>query len=191
MIVAGAALLERHGVEAADGERARCPGETYRSARRTLALNAVIRPAVANASVFMPYPRLEMTRIAIESGSFDGSVDMLSDNYYHRTVLKFESERDARRILNLRHFFSLLAHHPRLLPLVEPLLAVRENALYRWLGDLVDGYYLRRCLPYRMTPRDFLRTLRHFLFSYRRAPAAGRRDRPLAASPGDGPPAGF
>lgn len=176
-IRAGAALYRRHGVRLVTENVLGAPGETYRSARATLLLNARIRPAVANASVFSPYPRLAMTRYAVERGYYDGAVDSLQSNYYHGTVLRFESERDARRIMNLRHFFSFLAHHPRFLRLIEPLLGLRSNALYRWLGDLVDGYYLKRCLPYRLTPGDFLRTVRHFLASYRRGPDEGCSDR--------------
>lgn len=164
---ASAELYRRHGVRLLTENMLGSPGETYRTARSTLMVNAGIRPAIANASVFSPYPRLAMTRYAVEHGSYDGSVDSLADNYYHGTVLRFETERDARRILNLRHFFSFLAHHPRLLPLIEPLLDLRPNAIYRWFGDLMDGYYLKRCLPYRMTPGDFLRTVRHYLKSYR------------------------
>jgi hypothetical protein len=48
-----------------------------------------------------------------------------------------------------------------------PPLGVRPNALFRRVGDLIDGYYLWKRLAYRMTAREFLQTLRHFLFSYR------------------------
>lgn len=179
-MLAAATLFRRHEVKLITENVLGAPGETYRTARSTLSVNAKIRPSLANASLFMPYPRLALTRYAVDNGYFDGGVDNLGGNYYHQSALRFESEREARRILNLRHFFSFLAHHPRLLPVVEPLLGIRENALIRWFGDLADGYYLKRCLPYRMTVLDFLRTLRHFLLFYRRVPTAGRPDRQTA-----------
>lgn len=182
-IVAAAALFRKHGVRLLTENILGAPEESYRTARATLALNAKIRPAVANASIFTPYPRLPLTRYAVEKGYFSGGVDSLPGNYYHATRLSFGSDREARRIVNLRSFFSFLAHHPRFVPLIEPLLGLRPNALFRWFGDLVDGYYLKRCLPYRFTVREFLATLRHFLSSYRCDPPPAQ-ERP--AGPGLG-----
>ena len=101
LIRASAALYRRHGVRLVTENVLGAPGETDRTACSTLRMNAAIRPEVANASVFSPYPRLAMTRYAVEHGSYDGSVDSLASNYYHGTVLRFASEREARRILNL------------------------------------------------------------------------------------------
>jgi anaerobic magnesium-protoporphyrin IX monomethyl ester cyclase len=169
-----AALYRRHGVRLLTENVLGAPGETYARAKETLRVNAEIAPTIANASIFAPYPKLEMTRYAIEHGWFDGNFDSLNDNYYHGSVLRFPSERDKRRIINLRCFFSLLSHYPRLLPLVEPLLDVEPNALYRLAGDLIDGYYLKTCLPYGMSLSDFVVTLRHYLTNYRQGSKAGR-----------------
>ena len=127
-----------------------------------------------------------MTRYAIENGYFDGNFDSLNSNYYHGSVLKFRSDEDRRKILNLRCFFSFLAHHPRMLPVIEPLLGKRPNALYRWFGDLVDGFYLKRCVAYRFGVRDFVTTLRHFLTNYRQGSSAGRTARFSSGGPMDG-----
>jgi len=98
----------------------------------------------------------------------------LNSNYYHGSVLKFRSEKDKRKILNLRCFFNFLAHHPGFLPIIQPLLTLKPNAAYRWFGDLVDGYYLKRCVAYKFSMRDFVTTLRHFLTNYRQGSSAGR-----------------
>jgi hypothetical protein len=171
---AAADLCRKHGVKLLTENILGAPGETFESALKTLEVNIGIRPDVANASIFAPYPKLELTRYAIEKGYFDGNFDSLNSNYYHGSVLKFRSELDQRRILNLRSFFSFLAHHPGFLPLIKPLLGARPNAVYRWFGDLVDGYYLKRCVAYEFSVRDFLTTLRHFLANYRLGSSAGR-----------------
>jgi radical SAM superfamily enzyme YgiQ (UPF0313 family) len=171
---AAADLYKKHGVKLLTENVLGAPGETFETAKKTLQVNIAIRPDIANASIFAPYPKLEMTRYAIENGYFDGNFDSLNSNYYHGSVLKFRSERDKRRILNLRCFFSFLAHHPRLLPLVEPLLDAPPNAPFRWFGDLVDGYYLKRCVAYDFSLADFIATLRHFLTNYRQGSSAGR-----------------
>lgn len=162
-----AALYRKYGVKLLTENILGAPGETFEQASETLQINIRIRPAIANASIFAPYPKLEMTRYAIENGFFDGDFQNLHDNYYHGSVMKFRSELDKTRILNLRCFFSLLSHHPWLMPVIKPLLDVRPNPVFRWIGDLVDGYYLKACLPYRMSLAEFIRTLKHFLINYR------------------------
>ena len=54
------------------------------------------------------------------------------------------------------------------------MLDVEPNGVYRWFGDLVDGVYLKRCVAYKFTVRDFITTLKHFLTNYRQGSSAGR-----------------
>ena len=59
----------------------------------------------------------------------------------------------------------------------------RKKALF----DLVDGYYLKRCVAYKFSAGDFLTTLRHFIANYRRGSPAGRTaeaKRPVIAASG-------
>ncbi len=172
-IIKAAAIYRRQGVRLLTENIIGVPGETYETARSTLMLNARIKPDVANASIFTPYPKLEMTRYAIETGAFDGDFDRLNHNYYHDSVLRFPTEADRRKVLNLRCFFSVLARHPRWYKLFEPFLGWKPNPLFRWFGDLVDGYYLKRCVAYRFGAGEFLSTLAHFLRSYRRGGVPG------------------
>jgi len=173
-MVDAAELYKKHGVKLLTENVVGVPGETMDSAMRTLSVNMRIKPDIANASVFAPYPKLEMTRYAVEKGYFDGDFDRLNSNYYHDSVLKFDDPADKNRILNLRCFFSILSHHPWLLRFIRPLLEMNPNAVFRTFGDLVDGYYLKRCVAYKFSPGDFLTTLRHFIANYRRGSAAGR-----------------
>jgi anaerobic magnesium-protoporphyrin IX monomethyl ester cyclase len=181
-------LYRKFGVKLLTENVLGSPGETFESAMDTLRANIRIKPDIANASIFAPYPKLAMTQYAIDNGYFDGNFDSLNSNYYHGSILRFDDQRDLRRILNLRCFFSLLSHHPRLLGLVRPLLEVRHNAAYRWFGDLVDGFYLKRCTAYRFSVGDFVTTLRHFLTNYRQGSSAGRtaeaRQSVAVAAPG-------
>lgn len=183
-----AALYKKHGVKLLTENVLGAPGETFETALETLKINIKAKPDVANASIFAPYPKLEMTQFAIDHGYFDGNFDSLNDNYYHGSVLKFKSELDKWRILNLRCFFSFVAHHPRWLPVIKPLLGLKPNAAFRWFGDLVDGYYLKRCMAYKLSFSEFLTTLRHFLTNYRQGSSAGRtaeaRQSVATAAPG-------
>ena len=82
-------------------------------------------------------------------------------------MLTFSSDKERNRIVNLRTFFSLLSRHPRLWPLVRPMLHLPPNAPMRLAGDLLDGHYLQKCLPYRQSPGQFLRILAYYLRAYR------------------------
>jgi len=160
-------LLNERGIRTITENMIGAPGETFPQAMKTLSLNMDVRPTLANCSIFTPYPGLPLTRYAVAQGYFDGNFDKIGTNYYHGSVLTFASEDERNRIVNLRSFFSVLARHPRFWPLVRPLLGMRPNAVLRWLGDLADGYYLRKCLPYRQSPLRFARILAAYLGSYR------------------------
>jgi radical SAM superfamily enzyme YgiQ (UPF0313 family) len=106
-IMEGAELLKSNGIKLLTENILGVPGETYASAMETLRVNQAIRPDVANASIFTPYPKLPLTAYAIEHGYFDGDFDKLSGNYYHETIIRFGSEKERRQIINLRCLFSL------------------------------------------------------------------------------------
>ena len=160
-------LLSERGIRTITENMIGAPGETFAQARKTLAINMEVRPTLGNCSIFTPYPGLPLTRYAIQQGHFDGDFATLGSNYYHRSVLTFASPRERDRIVNLRCFFSLLSRHPRLWPWVRPLLDLKPNFAIRALGDLLDGHYLQKCLPYRQSPLRLLRILAYFLRAYR------------------------
>ena len=167
LIVETIGLLQDRGIRIITENMIGLPGETFEQACETLAINMQVRPTLGNCSIFTPYPDLPLTEYAIRGGFFDGNFDQLGNNYYHGSLMNFRSEKERRQVLNLRCFFSLLSRHPRLWGAVRPLLGMPPNALLRAIGDLLDGHYLSRCLPYRMTPARFARTLVQYLRLYR------------------------
>ena len=143
------------------------PGESFEMAMETLKVNMKLKPVIANASIFAPYPGLKMTRYAIDKGYFDGNFDRLESTYYDSSVIKFDKEGDEQKIFNLRCFFSLLTHHPRLLGIIKPLLSLRFKRLFWWIGYGIDGYYLRKGLAYKQGIKEFFTTVIHYLTNYR------------------------
>jgi radical SAM superfamily enzyme YgiQ (UPF0313 family) len=159
--------LHRHGIRTITENMVGIPGEGFEQAMQTLRLNAEIRPTLANCSIFSPYPGLPLTTHAIRNGWFDGNFDRLEGGFYRTSILAFRSRTEKNRIVNLRAFFSLLGRNPWLQPLVEPLLALPPNRLFELLGTVVDGYFLRKCLPYRQRLGPSLRLLAGYLRLYR------------------------
>ena len=108
-----------------------------------------------------------MTQYAIDKGYFDGNFDRLEATYHDKSVLKFEKKEDGRKIYNLRCFFSLLTQHPSLIWLIRPLLNLPFRKLFWSIGNILDGYYTRKGMAYKLKPKEFIITAIHFLTNYR------------------------
>ena len=160
-------LLKKYGVKLLTENVIGNPGETFDMAMETLEVNIKLKPNIANASVFAPYPGLKMTQYAIDKGYFDGNFDRLEATYHDKSVLKFEKKEDGRKIYNLRCFFGLLTHHPWLIWFIKPLLNLRFKKLFWTIGNILDGYYLRKGIAYKQKPLEFIGSVFHFLTHYR------------------------
>ena len=160
-------LLKKYGIKLLTENVLGNPGETFEMVMETLEVNMKLKPIIANASIFAPYPGLKMTRYAIDKGYFDGDFDRLESTYYDSSVIKFDNKGDEQKIFNIRCFFSLLTHHPKLLGLIKPLLSLRFKRLFWWIGYALDGYYLRKGLAYKQGFKEFFSTLFHYLTNYR------------------------
>tara|TARA_B100002003_G_C14110731_1_gene534237 strand:- start:72 stop:1547 length:1476 start_codon:yes stop_codon:yes gene_type:complete len=160
-------LLKKYGVKLLTENVLGNPGETFKMAVETLELNIKLKPVIANASIFAPYPGLKMTQYAIDNGYFDGNFDKLEATYYDSSVLKFKNKEDERKIYNLRCFFSLLTQHPWLMFFIKPLLYLPFKKFFWTIGNIIDGYYLRKGLAYKQKPFEFLGSIFHFLTNYR------------------------
>ena len=76
-----AELFRKYGIRVLTENVLGGPGETFDMAMETLMVNTKVKPIVANASIFAPYPGMKMTQIAIEKGYFDGDFDKLDTTY--------------------------------------------------------------------------------------------------------------
>lgn len=144
------------------------PTERYSQAVVTARLNMTLRPAYAAATFFVPYPELELTDYARRQGVYEPREEILPGDYIHTALMSFPTPLDRRRILNLRPFFNLAVHHPRLWPILDRLTLLPLTFLFRLAGDVIDGYYLWKLLPYRIGVKDFFRLVHRYLIAYRR-----------------------
>ena len=160
-------LFKKYGIKFLTQNVLGNPGETFEMAMETLELNMKLKPTIADATIFAPYPGLKMTRYAIEKGYFDGNFDRLESTYFESSVLKFDRKGDENKIFNLRCLFSLLSNHPKLLFFVKPLLSLRLKKLFWWVGYALDGYYYRKGMAYRQGFNEFFTTVVHYFTNYR------------------------
>lgn len=149
------------------------PSEGYDGAINTLKLNFEAAPDFSAASFFTPYPKLELTRFAVEEGVYQDEVGELPEDYMHRTLLQFDSPSEKRRIINLRSFFNLSVRYPRLWPIFNFLTKLPPNPLFRIIGDIADGFFLWKILPYRISLKDFFLLVWQYITSYRKIMGRG------------------
>lgn len=166
-VVKGANILKKHKIKFLTENIIGIPGEDFTKALDTIKVNIQIKPDFANCSFFSPYPKLELTDYAIENNYFDGDFSKLNINYYHKSFMK--NVNDSNKILNLRCFFSLLTRHSYLLNFFNKFIfGLPPNKFFRKFGDLVDGYYLKKCLPYKMGLLEMAKSIFYYFFRYRR-----------------------
>jgi len=127
------------------------PTETYEQTLETLKVNMKVKPTIASCSYFTPFPGMPLLKY------YDNLE--LQSGYFYKPCNK------DRRIENLRCFFSLIAKHPFLFKL-RWILNLPPNPLFKFLGNLIDGYYLGKCLPYKT--KSILKNAVVFFFRYRR-----------------------
>ena len=144
------------------------PTETYEMALDTLKVNIAASPDYAAASFFTPYPRLELTRFAVEHGVYTEEIDDLPADYIYSTMLRFDSLSEKNRIINLRSFFNLGIQKPYLWPMLNALTRLPPNPIFRMVGDLQDGYYLWKLLPYPIRPGNLIKLIWKYIASYRK-----------------------
>lgn len=111
-IAEAGARLNRCGIPQKMGNLLGLPGETWRDMRETLEMNIAIKPQISLATIFTPYPGLEITRYALAQGFVtEQALRDLPTDYFTRTVLNY-SDEDKRRISRLAWLFPLLVDFP-------------------------------------------------------------------------------
>jgi len=164
----GARLLKKYGIKLLTENIIGVPGEDFDAALKTLQVNIDIQPDMSNCSFFTPYPKLELTDYAVKKGYFDGDVNKINSTYYYDILIDQKDKMLLRKKLNLRPFFSLLTKHPSLLPFFIKYVFPRPlTPLYRLLGEIIDGYYLRKCLPFKMSLAETAKNVFYYFASYR------------------------
>jgi hypothetical protein len=140
------------------------PGGSLEVDLETLASNHACQPAYANAFLYQPYPRTELGEYARAHGFVEGELDDIDPSAWERSVLRFASEQEKRSIENFNKLFALAVEWPWLSGLVQWLIKLPPNPLFRFLYKLWKGYAIKsRIHPYRPSLREFLQTVLRFM----------------------------
>jgi anaerobic magnesium-protoporphyrin IX monomethyl ester cyclase len=163
-IVEASRLVREAGMQLLTTNMLGLPGGSLENDFETLALNHACEPAYANGFLYQPYPRTELGDYAREHGHVEGSLDDIDPSAWERSVLRFSSPAEKRQIENLNKLFALAVEWPRLTSLVQRLIKLPLNPLFRLTYKLWKGYAIKnRIHPYRPSFREFVQTVRRFM----------------------------
>jgi anaerobic magnesium-protoporphyrin IX monomethyl ester cyclase len=163
-IVEASRLVREAGIQLLTTNMLGLPGGTLEDDLETLALNHACRPAYANAFLYQPYPRTELGEYATEHGYVEGSLEDIDPSAWERSVLSFSSSAEKRQIENFNKLFALAVEWPWLSGLVQRLIRLPPNPLFRLAYKLWKGYAVKnRIHPYRPSTGEFIQTVLRFM----------------------------
>lgn len=121
-------LLHKHGVKFMLGSMLGLPGETLEQAFETLDMNIKLKPLVARASIFTPFPKLPIEKYALEHRYIEKSdPDSIPNTVQRESLLK---QKDIAKIVNLQRFFAITVRFPFIRPVVKRLVHLPNNILF-------------------------------------------------------------
>ena len=160
-ILTAAELLHRAGIKFRAYNIVGLPDETLADALATVELNIAIETDYPWCSLFAPFPGTELTEYALRKGYLDEQFEYnsLSQSFFLNSNLKLP---EIREMENLQKFFQTAVLWPWTLPLIQRLIRLRPNPLFKWWFGLVYFYvYLKS------ERRNFWSTLRFALRNFR------------------------
>jgi radical SAM superfamily enzyme YgiQ (UPF0313 family) len=121
------------------------PHETWQDAKQTLELNIRCKPDAAVISKFAPYPKTELTEMAIRDGFLSRGEfeDHIPDNYHWISLLNFKNSKDKQKMEFLVNFFTLAAVFPFLKPLIYLAVRTKKNPLIEKVYAYIDTHTWR------------------------------------------------
>jgi radical SAM superfamily enzyme YgiQ (UPF0313 family) len=128
-IINAANLIKGAGIYLKTSNMTGLPGETLDIAFQTIELNRKIKADFVNCSLLQPYPKLEITELAFESGYLNKNFDFstLEGMSYSKNPI---AGKDTRKLRNLQKFFLLCIKFKWLEPAVKILINFPANFIF-------------------------------------------------------------
>ncbi|HPM42369.1 MAG TPA: radical SAM protein [Candidatus Omnitrophota bacterium] len=129
-ILNAANLLHKYKINFCTGNMLGVPGESLDTIKATVDINRRCAPHYAWASLFQPFPRLELTKYAMDRGYFDGNFDLIGDDQFTDSPLRLI---DKKKIVRFHKFFAVVVKYPRFEKFVMLLINLPLDGLYNWM----------------------------------------------------------
>lgn len=105
-------LLHEFSINFRGGSMIGLPGETHEQRLETLKLNIDIKPTLANATIYVPYPNLDLTNYALKNNYLsEEALSNLPRTLYTSSILNFSAE-EKKSIRKLAFLFPIIVRFP-------------------------------------------------------------------------------
>ncbi|MCP4369907.1 MAG: B12-binding domain-containing radical SAM protein [Deltaproteobacteria bacterium] len=165
-IIKAADLIHKYGMKLSVSNMVGLPTETLDALEDTLNLNIRCRPEHPSAQFFMPYPDMELSKIAIETGYFsEERMKEIPKNTWKNTPLLFDKET-KRVMVKTQKIFPLIVKYPSIKKYTKLFFLLPDQLLY--LVSVVTKITIVRNYfpPTKVTLLQRLRVLRRFFSFY-------------------------
>lgn len=148
----GVAKLRAAGISICTENILGIPRTTLAEDLKTARLSASLRVDYANCSIFQPYPRTDLGKVAQDDGLFSGDFDELGD-FYEGTSLKLPHRRELER---LQELFAPASAVPGLVAALPALVRLPLHPLYRAANLAYKVFAFMRLYRVSMRPSQLL-----------------------------------
>ena len=154
-------LFRRFGIPLATYNLLGLPGTTVEDDLETLRLNWRVGTVFADALIFQPYPGIRLGEKAREAGLYSGDPDEIPRTFKRMGPLRLSGYRKRMRLLYL---FPILVAHPVSDKVLDLLLALPLDSVYRLILRIYEGL-VRTFKIYRVSipTRVLLRIFWHYV----------------------------
>ncbi len=145
-IIKAADIIHAAGLKLSVSNMIGLPTETLDNTYETLDLNIRCAADHPSAQFFMPYPGMELTKIAVKTGFFDESrLSELEKNTWKTSPLAFDPET-KQKMEKIQKVFALVVRYPSLRKYLRFFYGLPSGALY-YLSMFVKIFIVLGYLP--------------------------------------------
>lgn len=148
MLIHAFALCHRHDIRVYGNTMMGLPGTTLEDDFNSVYFAHKIGHTAPTFGIFSPFPKTELTNLAIEMEVLAANFDYSTISYESPSVLDQytpEARKELYRLKNLAPLFCCLPGF--FLPLLKPLTRLPLDRFYALLGSITEAYMLSRIFP--------------------------------------------
>jgi hypothetical protein len=136
-IVKAGKLFKKYKIRTVTSNIVGSPHETIETAMKTVKINQLIRPEIANCFILQPYPGTEIHAYSLEAGFLESSYSFSKDGTGFQVGFEGATEcmplklKHSKQLKNLVSFFDCLVKYPFLEPLIRVLIHLPPNRFFK------------------------------------------------------------
>lgn len=162
-IISASSILRKFNIRFFTSNMLALPGETLQEAFETVNLNIKIKADDVWCSVFQPWPKLEITRYALERGFI--TKEDLKNSRFNTFLDNNLKQKDIRQLFNLHKLFYIAVKFPYSMPIIKQLIKLPLNPVFNFLYLVCYGlsYHKHSKVNIKRIAQEGLRWFSFFL----------------------------